>query len=232
MPLQHQIQRINGQTLITVPHQGKTITFVYQRYGPGNYFDVKNSIEKAGLITPTMAELISLVHPIFMSWKEEPEFLEIKKHILKNGWLFGWTGNLAIPKKGVYIQDRPETKSREVLMDEPSLIKKLEAKDITVRFVPFGFYTGEIESRFYRALEKNSYVRALAGEEGAEKLADIVDKFEFKPYLFGFNSVDKPTKTVSTLISYWCSNTIRLDISGYFDGCCKEGPAFGILKQQ
>lgn len=187
---EYEIRR--GQTEIDVPHNGNTISFVYDRHGPDTYANVANSIQKADLASPTMAETASLLHPVFHQG-EEKEFSEIKD-LMKNKWLWAFTGTLYVPNKGAYVQDHPEIRDGMPFMDESELVKKLEASDPSVRFVPFGFKTGSMTPI---QLGKNPYITALATEKGAEKLAQIADVHRNKPRIWSFESVDEPITRVS-----------------------------------
>jgi hypothetical protein len=215
-----------GRTEIDVPHKDSTITFVYEKQGPDNYVGVAESIDNSGLARPTMAETASLVYQAFLA-KEEPEFLDIKD-MMKHSWLWAFTGTLLVPKKGAYIQDDPEIRDETPFMRESELVKRLGSNDPNIRFVPFGFKTGKMPSL---ELAKNLYVIALVGEEGAEKLAKIADKHTDKPYLGGFESVNRPTKRVSALGSDWGLGGRRLFVvSGGFSYYRNNGYAFGIQK--
>lgn len=207
-----------GRTELEADHLGRTITFLHPAYGPDDYFSVQRGIEKAGLRVPTMAETISLAYSAWQNPNEKysKEIIQL----LKNGWFWGFTGNLYVPNKGVYIQDNPEVKSGIVIMNEQDLVKKLESGDDSVRFVPFGFQNGEIS---LRELEKNPYVQALVGEEGAEKLGEVTDKYRKKLYLYSFKNVNEPIARVPALSSDW--NDLRLNVSGYSG----DGYAFGLV---
>jgi hypothetical protein len=86
--------------------------------------------------------------------------------ILKNEWFWAFNDVRYEPKKGAFISDR-------------------NTKDI---HVPFGFKTGE---HSLEELVKNPFVLALAeGEEGAEKLAKIVEFFKQKSYVWSFDEVE------------------------------------------
>ena len=221
----NQYRITKGQTLIEVPHKDSILTFVYEKYGLDTYANVAESIDKEGLARPTMAETASLVHPAFTSEKEEPEFKDIKQ-TMKSNWLWAFTGNLYIPNKGVYIQDNPEIRNKMPYMEESELVRKLESKDESVRFVPFGYQT---ESMYPRELAKNEYIKALAGEEEAEKLAEVADKHKNKPYIWSFKSVEQPLTRVSALNSSWGLD-LRLVVDGYSRGYIRGGFAFGVQK--
>ena len=109
-------------------------------------------------------------------------------------------------------------------MDLNDLERKLKSNDSSVRFVPFGF---ETESMSAIQLVKNRYVIALAGEEGAEKLAEVAGKFKQKPYLWSFKSVNEPTTRVSALSSNWDLGHWLL-VGGDLHGDCGAGHAFGV----
>ena len=87
---------------------------------------------------------------------------------MKDNWFWGFTGNRHVPNEGVYIQDNPQIVDEEVLMNKKDLVKKLDANDPSVRFVPFGFKLG---SQSALKLAKNPYVIGLAGEEGAGRIS-------------------------------------------------------------
>ena len=96
---QYQITR--GRTTIEVPHNNNNITFVYEKYGPDTYAGVAESIEKADLARPTMAETASLVHQAFLNDKE-PEFDNIRE-TMENRWLWAFTRSRYFPNKGAFI---------------------------------------------------------------------------------------------------------------------------------
>ena len=142
---------------------------------------------------------------------------------MKDGRLWAFTGSLYFPK-GAYVQNNPETRDGMPFMEESDLIKRLEANDTSVRFVPFGYETREMTSL---KLAKNPYVIALAGEEGAEKLAEVADKHKkHMPCLSSFDSVDKPLTRVSVLSSVW--NFGRRLFVGDYRGNVSGGYAFGV----
>ena len=219
---QYQIRK--GRTEIDVPHKDSDLTFVYEKHGPGTYANVASSIGKAGLSQPTMAETASFLHPVFTAKEEQPEFNEIKQ-LMRSNWLWAFTGSLYTPK-GVYVQDNPAIKDGMPYMNESELVKKLEANDPSVRFVPNGFNIGEMSTI---ELAKNAYVKALAGDEGADKLAEIADKHKNKPYLWALKDVGKQETRVSALNSYWDVGH-WLVVCGYIHGYYRYSCAFGVRK--
>ena len=211
-----------GRTLLKP--RGTNLIFVHPSYGPDNYAKVKEQIEQDNLRTATMAETASLVHAAFNS---DDKYSEEIKQIMKDRWLWVFTGALYTPKLG-YIQDNPETRNGMPYMDESDLIKKLEAKDPSVRTFNYGYKTGKMSPA---ELVRNEYVQALAGEEGAEKLADVASKFKQNPYLYSFESVDKPLTRVSALDSGWDLDC-GLVVSGFSHGYDRDGSAFGVFERR
>ncbi|MBI2671189.1 hypothetical protein HYX18_04415 [Candidatus Woesearchaeota archaeon] len=208
-----------GRTELTTDHNGRDLTFVAPSYGPNTYAQVGEQIDAAGLQRPTMAETASLVHTAFNS--DDKYSTEIKQ-IMKDRWLWVFEKNLYLPGKGVYIY--PQPKGGIPNMTESELERKLEASDPSVRFVPFGYETGSMSSM---KLSKNPYVIALAGEEGAEKLAEVADKFEQEPCLYSYKSVNQRLEGVSALYSSrylgrW------LGVFGFNHGDVRGGLAFGV----
>ena len=217
-------ERTDGRTELTVNHNNQDLTFIYPSFGPNTYANVQNEIEQAKLKTSTMSQTASLVDSAFNSKDRYSQ--EIQK-LLKEKWLWTFTGILYVPKEGAYIQDDPEVKKGMPFMEKSGLVKLLEANDPSVRFVPFGFKTGEMSSS---KLAKNKFAIGLAGEEGAEKLAETASKFKDQPYLYGFESVEEAVTRVSALYSGWYSDH-GLDVYGDYYGYDRNCHAFGYAPQ-
>lgn len=211
-----------GRTLLTTDHNGEELTFAHPHYGPGTYAQVGEQIQKEGLARPTMAQTVSLVHTAFNS---DDKYSKEIKDIMRNKWLWAYTGILYVPNKGAYIQDDPQIKNAMPYMDQNELERKLYSNDPTVRFVPFGYKTGEMTPI---QMAKNPFVIVQAGQEGAQKLSEVADKFKRKPYLYSFDSVVKPITRVSALNSDWDFGS-RLNVSGDLHGDDDDGCAFGVL---
>jgi len=163
---------IRRETEIEVPHEGSTVTFVYDLHGPDSFASVGNSIEQAGLAKPTMPHMASLLYQALNT--EEPEFSDIWETMKSKTGLLAYTASLYVPRKGFYFQDNPRISEGLVLMDESELEKRLESHDPTVRFVPYethNRYPGKYPSRSEYA--KDPFMIGLAGKEGAEKLAIV-----------------------------------------------------------
>src|SRR3989338_2262818 len=170
-PPQSGLKAEEQRTKLFVPHNGGELTFLHPPYGPDTYANVGLAIEQDQLKRPTMPETASLVHTAFNS--DDPRYIQIRD-IMEREWLYAFTGTLRVTGKGVYIQDDPKIRNGMPFMDGVSLEQKLSAKDPNVRHVPFGYKVGEMTSL---QLAENAYVIALAGEEGAKKLAEVAEKY-------------------------------------------------------
>ena len=201
-----------GRTYLDVPHLDSEITFIHPVKGPAAYADAAKQLEQENLLPPTIAHNSSLIHAAWQNPKEKYSNEII--NILRSSWLWCFNGILYEPKEGAYIQDTPKIKNNRVIMNKSDLVKKLEANDSSVRFVPFGYKRGE---QSYKELKINPFVIALAGEEGAEKLAEASANYKFKPYVWSFDEVDKQTIRVASLDGDWGDG--RLGVYGRdFDG--------------
>ena len=217
-----QVRIKEGHTELTVDHEGKDLTFLYPSNGPDSYFNVRDTIQKDKLVLPTLAETASLLYAAYHS---EDKYSNEIKQLIKDKWLWAFDKNLYVPNKGVYIY--PEAISAGKDLEESELVKMLEANDKSIRFVPFDNF--KIQNMSSLELAKNDYVRALAGDEGAEKLPEVAEKFNKKSYLWALNSVNEPTTRVSALDSDWDFGH-RLGVDGNNFGVSGYGHAFGVRK--
>ena len=218
--------KIGKSYLTEIPHEGGKLTFQYPAF-KGYYGNVAELIDKDNLKRPNSSETASLVYDAFKTpdGKYESEIIKI----LNDAWLWEFTGNLYIPKSndeinnGVIIEQNPKILSGKLAMDKNNLIKRLKENDSSVKFVPFGFKTG---SQDLIELQKNPYIVARYGKEGAEKIAEIASKYKSNPYVNSFNFVDEEKARMSALGRDWYSDD-RLCVGGYvwYDG---GGHAFGV----
>ena len=112
-------------------------------------------------------------------------------------------------------------------MDKSELVKKLEADSKDVRFVPFGYKTGEQSTK---ELEKNPFFIALAGEEGAEKLAESSGNYKLKPYLYSFKKIDEFKTRVASLGDLRVCDDCGLGVGGGSD-VGRDRRAFGVFNE-
>ena len=214
-----------GKTYLTrIPHNGKEISFQFPQF-KGNYGDVAEKIDRAGLKRPSSSETASLVYDAFKNPKGEYESEIIR--ILKDSWLWEFTGNLYLPKSnkeinnGVILDLSPEIKDGRLVMNKSSLVKRLEEDDPNIKFVPFGYKIGIQD---VSELGRNPYVLARYGEEGAQKIAEIASEYKEKPGLWSFDSVDEEIVSQSSL-GFDC--ILEIDVN-----CRNEdttGYAFGVV---
>ncbi len=210
-------------TKLYAPHLNGESTFIHPAKGPGTYIQVAKQLEEDNLHQPTMSQNTSLV---YSAWQNpEEKYSKEIIDILRNNWLWCFNGILYEPKEGVYIQDNPEIKNGRVFMDKSDLVKKLEAKDPTVRFVPFGYKINEQTSK---QLANNKFVQALAGEESAQKLAEASANYKFKPCVWSFDNIDEQLIKVASLDELRGLDVNGLDVYGDFSGDDWDGHAFGV----
>lgn len=196
------IQVIEHGNKFKVPHLDSTLTFIYPLIGPDSYDNVRAQILEDSLLLPTMAQTASLVYTAWRNPAEEYSRRII--NLLKSNSLWTFNKITYSPNSGSYIYEDLENK-----------------KDIQVGFVPFGYKVGEQSPK---QLERNPFVLVLAGEEGAEKLAEISTNYKFKPYLSSFNNVAFDTKLVAALGSDWVGGRLYV-LGARGDGV---GCAFGV----
>jgi len=220
-----------GKTSLTISHEGGELTFQYPAFS-GTYGSVAEQIDKEGLKRPNSPETASLVYDAFQNkdGKYESEIIKI----LKENWFWEFTGNLYLPKSneeinnGVILEHNPKIENGKLIMDKNSLIKRLKENDALVKFVPFGY---KIEKQSSLELSKNPYIVARYGEEGADKIAKVADKYSNKPYVWSFNSVNEEKVRMSALGRIW-SFDVRLDVYGYFWDDDDGGDAFGVCNSE
>ena len=219
---------MKGSYLTEISHEREELAFQYPAF-KGTYGNVAEQIDNAGLKRPNSPETASLVYETWKNSKEQYSSEIIS--ILKDNWLWEFIGNLYLPKSneeinnGVILEDNPKIENGKLVMDKNSLIKRLQENDSNVKFVPFGFKTG---NQSIKELEENSYIIARYGKEGAEKIAEIASKYKSQPYIHGFNSVDEEKIKMSILGEGWNFNK-GLFVYGNWGGG-SEGCVFGILK--
>lgn len=207
------------QTHLLVPHEDTELTFIHQSKQIGNYVDVRNNLENQDLLMPTIAQAVSLIYSAFRG--SDNKYSRKIIRLMKSTWLWGNTGILWTPE-GVYIQDNPPIVHGEVVMNNGEFNSNLE-KEI-IRFVPYGFKLGKQSSL---ELSKNDFIKTLVGEQGADNLAEIADKYKREPYLYAFKEVNKTIQRVASLYSPCGVNWLSL---GSLHEISKEGCAFGMFK--
>ncbi len=224
------MKTIIGKSYLTeIPHEGKKLSFQYPEFS-GTYGSVANEIDKAGLKRPNSSETASLVYDAWKTPKEE--YSQEIISILKNNWLWEFTGNLYLPKSneeinnGVILETNPKIENGKLVMDKNSLIKRLKENDSNVKFVPFGYNT---EGQNLFEFQKNPYIVARYGKEGSEKIAEVASKYKSNPYIWSFKSVDKEKVRMSALGWVWGFDVGLLVDGSDWDGDYR-GRAFGLKK--
>lgn len=195
------METIIGKSYLTkIPHEGGELSFQYPAFR-GTYLNVAEQIDKEKLKRPSSAETASLVYHAWKNPKEQysQEILSILKH--SGFWEF--TGNLYLPNSneeinnGVILETNPKLVMGILEMNKSSLVQKLNKKNPLVKFVPFGY---KIKEQTWRELEKNDYIIARYGKEGAQKIAEIASKYKNNPYVESFKFFDE-METITSFMS-------------------------------
>ena len=219
--------KIGKSYLTKIPHEGREISFQHPSFR-GTYGDVAEQIDKENLKRPTSSETASLVYDAFQNpdGKYESEIIQI----LKSRWFWEFTGNLYIPKSneeinnGVIIVSNPEISEGKLNLDKSNLVKRLQEGDASLKFVPFRFKIGEQTTS---DLEKNPYIIARYGKEGAQKIAKVASRYKKNSYLWSFNSVEEEKTRMSALDSIWgLGGGLSVNGNDWDDGI--GGRAFGV----
>ena len=231
------MQSKQQKTELTVQHEGKDLTFVHPFYGPNTYPGLKTSVEADNLTMATLPQAASIIYDAYcldQATDFDQERAKEIKGIMKNRWIYAASKSLWIPDQGVKVfpdnglislPDHLKGKIGELTQNElEQMLEVLEQNPELVNSADFGYETGTLGSSL--KLATNKYLKALAGEEGVERLAEVSDKHKRKPYLGAFDNVKKPLITVSRLGSNRVFvNRLVVDGDGHGDwDCC----AFGV----
>jgi len=233
------VRRVRIRGLDALHRDGKR-TFIYLPCGPNYHVEVAQAVHEAKLSFPLMDENVSL---IYSAWQNpDKEYSARVIETLRNYFVLATNGLLYLPKKegedvhnGVLIDDNFDVrklkdlnKNREKLLEyKSSLITKLNENDPEVRFVPFGYPTGEVDN-----LSNHSLVRGLAGEYGSVKLDEVASKYKEKyrlnTYIASFDGVVTEYLSCSALNSKWFG--IGLFFRGKFLDDVRVCCAFGVQR--
>jgi hypothetical protein len=198
-----------GETKLTVDHNQGELTVLHPFLGPNTYRELQREAGSQGLKMATLPEAASVAHDAYVVDPKNQYSKEIQK-TMENRWIYTATKSLWVPNKGVHVFpddgsiELPEALGDRIGTISPNELEQflalLEGHSDLVNFAEFGFDTGRLGSSL--KLATNNYMKALAGQEGAEKLAEVSDKHKVKkPYLWAHQNVNEPLVTVSRLDS-------------------------------
>jgi hypothetical protein len=222
-----------GKTKLIVDHLGRDLAFIDPVYGPDKLGTIKQQIQEEGLQAATIAETISLIHGALKSKSQHSiDLIYSVSHI----FLLGDTGMLYVPQEGIYIQDSPISKFGFIQMDQSELEAKITEGDPSVRYIQrssgdFEFYGGS-DGKSALELSENSLAIALVGEEGAYKLAQIVQDHGVRVSVedgFEYSTSSGPHLTQLHIDSYRGGKVDSISLSSAV-GFCDESYLFGVQK--
>lgn len=232
-------ERPNIERNILVPFGRKKILFS-EIVQPGTYCRTGNAIAQKGYQIPT-GDLTSILIPYCFladsvkSKESQREFAKHVKNILNRGILYVYNRNIWT-SEGVYVVQDEKVEGCSAKFDlselEESIIKggfspesgvrfSLDGK---VRFAPKQSY--QLGSHSLESWEKDGYVVASLGIEGAKKFGKIASMFEFSQKTHGLEiqKGQKPVQRVTSLNSE--GGLIGTTLNDENDGSSK-GYAFG-----
>ena len=226
---EYQIER--GTTTISVPHLVGKLPVAYPFFGPRVAKALRDEIRAAGLIEPTLGEVVSFGYVAYGN-KDEREFVEAER-IMKNNYFRGFTathstGDKRLERGLVYILDFPEFREDgRVYVDDDDLVEKLGRGDPSVRIIP----KKNMPSTGLRTpteLFKDVYVTALIGGGQTEKIAKLAERHPSKEGFVWVPDMSSPKTTIAALVSVYYGS--GLNVSGYDVGLDGGGFAFGVRR--
>jgi len=229
----------NGKTCLVIPHEGKTFEIkyplfkgVYDDQSTRTYADVAKQIDKAGLKRPNSTQVASLLY--YASQNPNRKYGKEIISALRNYQFCEFTGNLQLLKSNEEIsngiildsdsQNLKFDENGKLIMDKSSLIKRLQENDENVKFVPYDF----IKLDYPNGFKNNRYMKARYGEEGVEKMAELIRKYSDHPD-WGFWET-APLYGDVAHISTTLNSGVSLRRSNYSGPC--ESYSFGIINKK
>ena len=224
-----------GETKLTVDHNQGELTVLHPFLGPNTYRELQREAGSQGLKMATLPEAASVAHDAYVVDPKDKYSKEIQK-TMTNRWFYTATKSLWVPNKGVHVFpddgsiELPEALGDRIGTISPNELEQflalLEGHSDLVNFAEFGFDTGRLGSSL--KLATNDYMKALAGKEGAEKLAEVSESHKIKkPYLWAHQNVNEPLVSVSRLVSGRVF-VDRLVVRGNGHGDYSGSYAFGV----
>jgi hypothetical protein len=205
-------------------HQGRILTG-YLHYRSANSLTLLNQIRGFNYREPTSGEVTSFAHEYFGG--EGPLAQDLTR-IMKNIYLIGFTGVLFDPKTQLgHFIDGPKFGVNSVV-DRDDLVRRIGESRAQV---PFEHLKEMVVP--WREVAKHPYFVAFGdGQEGAEKLAEIVSRHQTQEaYIWvpQLSYLKEPIARVVGLISGLNDNS-RLGVDSRDSGDETYSCTFGILK--
>lgn len=159
----------------------------------GNYAEIDKLFRAKEMVAPNSQLVASILYT-----SQEP------KSLLENKRILEFTASYYLPKSnkdvsnGVILEHNPKIKNGKLEINKEDLIKRLMQNDSSVRFVPFGYKTGELTRK---EIAENPYINARYGEQGAGQIAEISSKYSGHAYLWSFSHVDEEKAVMSAILN-------------------------------
>ncbi len=215
-----------GRTEMDFSHEGKILTAVHPFYGHANSKTLLENIRQDGFREPTAPEVASFVHEYFNG--NEPQAQEVQE-IMKSRYLRGFTEILYVPEdngEGLahFIDGDLEFNENSYVITR-DLQSRIEEARESVSFEHLR--QGSVP---WREVAKNPYFVAWAGEEGAEKIAELASKHSKREaYIWvpNVSELKEPTTKIASLVSDWEGDGLL--VGSYELGVDADAHAFGVL---
>ena len=213
------------------PHEGNLLTAVHPLYGPANSADllrliIGSSEEPTGYREPNNSEVISFIHEYFSGSELQAKDVTSK---LDRNYLRGFTGVLFVPEERIaYFQNSPVLNEKG-LIDVGSFMKNL---DNSYANVSFDFIKNSTNVP-WRDIRKHPYLLAWAGgEEGAEKLAEIVSRRSGQHATIWAPHFDELTVPTTKITAMYSGGGNGLHTYCTMGGDVELGFSFGIIDKK
>lgn len=229
--------KIEKARLENVFCEGEFRSFQYPPF-KGTYGDVARQIDDNGFNRPHPSYTLAIVRGICdlqrelaLAYAKEEMYTSIDLEL--NDILFEFTGNLYLPKSneeinnGVILEHNPKILNGKLHMDKNSLVKRLRENDSNVKFVPFGYKTGEMH---YNQIRKHPYIIARYGEKEINYFIDS-DEVDINYIVNIPNYVEREKSVLSSLIIGEIGDFLQfpLTIEGQASSENIIGHAFGVF---
>ncbi|MBI2630417.1 hypothetical protein HYW76_04925 [Candidatus Pacearchaeota archaeon] len=213
--------RKNAELLI--PHNKGVTAWDYPPYKPMGYCSVGDLILESKQEVPTGEDTAFLMYAAYNS--KEPEFRVIKK-IMKRRWFWVYNVN-TWTDRGVYSMSDSKAIGRR--KNNRTSVEQLEAmlidgkelswggirisQDGRTAFAPEGSY--RLGEHTPESFAKDGLIIAIHGEEGADKMGEVAEKFRYGPAISGFDLRDAlPRKSITALNGH---HRIRVHADNWYD---------------
>jgi hypothetical protein len=228
-------------TSIMVPSVDDTVSFAHPFAGPNTYQHAGKSIlenKTAKQSLPNGEQTAYLFHAAYLgpeAFTSQSEPTELRDKVMRRNYLWVFNQNLWTPE-GVYVAFDPEAIGLSRNLDANELENSLKngrelsngvrlSNSRAIAFAPKESY--KLGDHTPESFAQDGFVIATFGERGAEKMAEVSEKFKYNPRTWGVevSEDNDPVQKVSAVGGY--GDGLYLD-GGFVDDY-RDGYASGVL---